>query len=58
MLSRTAIQRSIKTHSGSFLPSRFLNIRCSPVLQSLMHEFFTIENEIVLRQQQLPFFAG
>jgi hypothetical protein len=55
MLSRTAIHMSIKTVSGAFLPSRFLNIRCCPVLQSLMHEFFTIENEIILRQQLLLF---
>jgi hypothetical protein len=54
MLNRTAIHMSIKTYSGSYLPGRLLNFRCCPVLQSLRHEFFTIENETILRQQ-LPF---
>ena len=28
-----------------------------PVLQTLMHEFFTNENEIILRKQELPLFG-
>ena len=43
--------------SGALNTKLYLNNRCCPVLQSLMHEFFTIENEIILRKRGLPFFG-
>jgi hypothetical protein len=50
MLNRTAFHVSVKIRRGSFSTNRFLNTRGSPVLQSLMREFFTLENEFILRQ--------
>ena len=46
---------TVKTKADAINTKLYLDIGCCPVLQSLMHEFFTIEDEIVIGQPRSPF---